>query len=361
MRNKLLILLVVLAMLGTVNMAQAQTSWACPEGFEGQTLRVFNWGQYVAETTIADFEELCGVTVEYFEFGSNDQLLTVMQAGTAEYDVVVPTADLIPLLTEQELIQPLDHSRIPNIENIGPIIDALQLDPGHQYSAAYQWGTIGFAYDATVIDTPITSWDEFFAYPGRVSWFDDSRLMLKVALQKLGYSFSSIDEGEIQEAADYLLTVPESDIFAISPTPADLLLQGEVDAIVAHSRSVVNILQACECEDFVYAFPSDGFVAYYDAMVIPTNAPNPDLAHAFIDYILDPQVNADLSNALGSGAPNEAAQPFINEDIQNNGISYPDQEMVDAFLNNTIMIEQAGQAIDTYVEAWNRVKAELVN
>jgi spermidine/putrescine-binding protein len=177
----------------------------------------------------------------------------------------------------------------------------------------------------------------------------------------LGYEFSSNDPDQINEAADYLLTVPQNEVFAITGSPADLLLQGEVDAIVVHARNLVNILQVCECEDFVYSFPADGFVAYYDAMVIPTSAPNPDLAHAFIDYILDPNVNADLSNALGSGAPNEAAQPFINEDILSNGISYPNQEMVDSFLNDTLMIEETGQGIDIYVEAWNRVKAGLVN
>ena len=354
MRNKLdilVVLIVLVAMLGTFNLAGAQTSWACPEGFEGQTLRVFNWGNYVADTTIPDFEELCGVTVEYFEYGSNDQALSVLQAGTAEYDIVVPTADLVPLLIENELIQALDHSRIPNIENIGPIIDSLSLDDGHQYSAAYQWGTVGIGYDTTVVDTPITSWDEFLAYDGRVAWLDDSRLMLKIALQKLGYEFSSNDPAQIDEAAEYLLNTPQSDIFAISGSPADLLLQGEVDAIVVHARNLVNIMQSCECEDFAYAFPSDGFVAYYDAMVIPATAPNPELAHAFIDYILDANVNADLSNAIGSGAPNEAAQEFIDEDILNNGISYPDMEMVNAFLTDTIMIDKTRQGIEIYVKA----------
>ena len=357
-----LVLLVIVLMLSgvTVLSVSAQTGWVCPEGFEGQTLRVFNWANYVAENTISGFEEACGVTVEYFEYGTNDELLTILQVGTANYDVVVPTVDLVPSLADQNLIQPLDHSRIPNIGNIGPIINDLPIDEGHQFSIPYQWNTIGIAYDQIVVETPITSWEDFFAYDGRVAWMDDSRLLLSVALYELGYPFSSTDPTQIEEAAQYLLEVPNSDVFTITGTAqADLMFQGEVDAVVALSRSIVPIIEECACEDFVYVFPEDIFIASYDALAIPANAENPELAHAFLDYVLDPQVSADISSALGSSTPVRSARPLVDESVLNNGISYPADEVVLQFLNEVLVLEDVGQAVSIYVEQWNQVKAEL--
>src|SRR5690606_11627017 len=108
------------------------------------------------------------------------------------------------------------------------------------------------------------------------AWLDDSHLFLKIALIKLGYAYTSLEESEIHEAADYLLTVPQNDVFAITDAEqANLLARGEVDAIIVHSRSAARIIRECECEDFVYVLPSDGFIPYSDSLAIPANAPNP--------------------------------------------------------------------------------------
>jgi spermidine/putrescine transport system substrate-binding protein len=362
MRTKMVVLLILVVMLASsFSSASAQTSWACPEGFEGQTLKLFGFPNYVAETTIPDFEEACGVTVEYSVFGTNDQMRTIMEVGDAKYDLVLASSTEFNGLAEQGLIQALDPAKIPNLATIELFIDNSPVDQGFAYSAPYQWGTIGIMYDSTVVETPITSWAEFFAYDGRVTWIDDSRLFLKLALQELGLPFSSIDEAEIQAAADYLLEVPQNEVFAITDsTQVELLLNGEVDAIVVTSRGAVRVMQDCECEDFVYVLPSDGVIPYSDSLSIPTNAENPDLAHAFIDYILDPQVNADISSALGSASPLKGSQELVDEAILNNGVSYMlSADMVAAFINNTLIVDQVGQGTEVYVEAWNRVKSEL--
>ena len=363
MRTKYFVLMILVAVVvaaGGFSGAAAETTWVCPEGFEGQTLKVFSWSQFVAETTIPDFEQACGVTVEYSVFGTNDQLRTIMELGDTPYDIIVASSVELPLMIEQGLIQPLDHANIPNLENIELFLETMPVDSDYQYSAPYQWGTIGIAYDSTVVDTPITTWDEFFAYEGRVAWIDDSRLFLKLALRKLGLPFSSVDEAEIQAAADYLLEVPRNEVFAITDSiQTELLLNGEVDAIVVISRQAVRIMQDCACDDFVYVLPSDGFIPYSDSMAIPANAENPALAHAYIDYILDPQVNADLSSALGSASPLRASWELVDEDIMNNGISYMSAEMVQAFINDTLIVDQIGQGTPLYVDAWTRVKSEL--
>ena len=288
-------------------------------------------------------------------------MLTTLRAQTASFDLVIAPGDVVQSLIDEELIQQLDASRIPNQANItvGPQVISVPLD----YLVPYQWGTIGIAYDTTIVSEPITSWDGFLAYEGRVAWVDDGRLMLSIALSKLGYPLASIDEAQLQEAADYLLTVPNNDVFAVSANnQTNLLLQGEVDAIVDRSRNVLRLIQDCECEDFAYSLPEDGFLAYYDAMVVPANAQNATLAHAFMDYILVPQVNANLSNALGSATPVIEAYALVDEAILNNGVSYVTAEFLQAYLSGeAVVVEQYGQRLDLYLDEWTRVKGELVN
>lgn len=361
MRTKLALLIILMFVVGTsFRVAAAETTWECPEGFEGQTLKLFSFSDYVADTTIPDFEAACGVTVEYSVISTNDQLRTVLELGDAQYDLVIGSTNGYPALIEAGLLQSLDHTQIPNLEGLQLFLQASPIDADYAYSIPYQWGTVGLMYDSTIVETPISSWDEFFAYDGRVAWIDDSGLFLKLALRKLGLPFNSSDQTEIEAAADYLLDVPNNEVFAITDSmQTELLLNGEVDAIVVTSRGAVRVMQDCECEDYVYALPSDGFIPYVDSMAIPANATNPALAHAYIDYILDPQVNADLSSALGSASPLQASWALVDPAIMENGISYLTPEEVQRFIAENIVADQVGQGIEFYVEAWTRVKSEL--
>jgi spermidine/putrescine transport system substrate-binding protein len=231
------------------------------------------------------------------------------------------------------------------------------------YLMPYQFGTIGIAYDVNAVSQPMATWEDFFAYEGRVAWQDDASVMLGIALTQLGLVRLADDPAQYQQAADFLLTVPQNDVFAIAAsTQSDLLLQGEVDAIIDRSRNVVRMIQDCECEDFAYVLPSDGFMGDFDAMVIPANAQNPALAHAFIDYILLPQTNADLSSALGSATPIMEARGLVDEAILNNDVSYPSIESIrDILMGEGVMIENFGQEVQAPLNEWNRVKAELVS
>lgn len=361
MRTKLLVFMMIMMCISVnFHRADAQTAWVCPEGFEGHTLKIYSWPAYVAETTISNFEEACGVTIEFSAYSSIDQLRIVLELQDTPYDVAIGSVTEIASLAEQGLIQPLDHAQIPQLDTMTLIVQSMPGDPFFIYGAPYQWGTIGILYDSSVLETPMTSWDEFFAYEGRVAWVDDSQMFLRIALTKLGFPFSSADEAEIQAAADYLLEVPQNDVFAITDMlQSDLLLNGEVDAIVTTNVAALSVMNECECDDYVYVLPSEGLLTYGDAMMIPANAENPALAHAFIDYILDPQVNADLSSAVGSASPILASLPLVDEAVLNNGISYIPAEDVQAFINNLLVIEDVGQGLEFYVEAWTRIKSEL--
>jgi spermidine/putrescine transport system substrate-binding protein len=364
--RKLVLALSLLALLvGAVNLTalpavQAQdmpeSEWVCPEGFEGQTLRVFNWTTYVAEDTIPNFEEACGVTVEYFEYGSNEEMLNVIRANSAQYDIVVPSGNTAAIMIEEGLAQELDKSLIPNIENMIPGLMGQSFDPDNAYSIPYQWGTIGIGYDATIVEEPITSWADFFAYEGRVAWLDDPRALLGVALKLLGYDPNSTDEAEIMEAAQFMLDSSQGEVFEISPDSGqDLLVRGEVDAVIEYSGDIKQIIAECECDDFVYVLPEEGPNIWTDNMMIPTNSPNPALAHAFIDYILDPVVGAELSAYTSYATPNAASLELLPEDQRNNPSIYPSDEV----LATGFVALFVGDAEVFYSQAWNMVNAEL--
>ena len=363
MRKFLSVVLVTLILVGATSLGaiSAETDWQCPAGFEGQTLRVFSWAGNLAETTVPDFEAACGVTVEYIEYASTDAMLSILQTETASYDVVIGAGGVSIALHNQGLVQDFDYSLLPNFENIN--FDGITevANVPLEYQMAFQGSTIGIAYDVNVVDDPITSWEAFLAYDGRVAWVDDARYMLGIAGLILQNPIATLDEAHVQAAAEYLLD-SQNDVFAIAAnTQSDLLLQGEVDAIIDSSRNIVNLIRDCECEDFAFAIAEDGFMVDYDALFIPSNAENPTLAHAFIDYILEPQVSADISSAAGTASPILEARPLVDEDVLNNGITYIAPETLIAYINNVVVMENLGAAFPLYIATWNDVKAVLTS
>ena len=360
--NKLLtVLLVVVVMLtGISGLTFAQEDmegWTCPEGFEGQTLRVFNWATYVAEDTVPNFEDACGVTVEYTEFGSNEEAVNVIRSEASQFDIVVPSGGTIAEMIRDELLLPLDHDLIPNMANILPDFLDPPYDPGNAYSIPYQWGTIGIGYDATIVEEPMESWADFFGYGGRVAWLDDQDAMLGIALLVLGYDPNTLNQDEVNEAAQWLLENNQADVYQIAPdTGQDLLVQGEVDAVVEYSGDIFQLIDECECDDYVYVIPSEGSNVWTDNMAIPFNAPNPDLAHAFIDYILDAQVGADLSNYTAYGSPNAASIPLLDEELASDPGIYPSEETL---ASSFIAVDKGEEAAQYYSEAWNLINSEI--
>jgi spermidine/putrescine transport system substrate-binding protein len=333
-----------------------ETAWVCPEGYRGQTLRIFNWSTYVAPNTIPDFEQACGVTVEYFEFASSEEALNVIRSGSAAYDIVVPAANTAAIMIRDGLAQPLNKDLIPNLDNLSETFRNQPFDVGNEYSVAYQWGTIGIGYDRELTGQDLTSWADFFAYEGTVAWLDDPRAILGIALLLQGLDPNSTDPDEIAGAARYLLETNRSDIFQIAPDMGqDLLARGDVDAVIEYNGDIFQLITECGCDNIVYVIPEEGTAYWSDNIIIPTNAPNPNLANIFIDYILDPQVGADLSNFIQYATPNAASLELLDEALRTNPGIYPSEET----LAKSFEAIEIGEAERLYSEAWNRLNAEL--
>src|SRR5690606_29235963 len=320
----LLLTVAVAALIGT---ASAQSSWTCPEGFAGQTLSVYNWSTYIAEDTIANFEELCGVRVIYDTYATDDDMLVRLRQGNPGFDVVVPSALVAALMMAEGLVEELDHPMIPHLATVDPTFLDLPFDPGNRYTVPYQWGTTGIGYNAERVGE-VTSWQEFFTHDGPVAWLADTTQMIGVALLLTGHDPNSSDPAAIEEAKRFLIEHGRNVVYIAGDDGQEMLLRGEVDMVVEYSGDIFQIMDECECDTFGYVIPEEGANFWVDNLAIPRGAPNKALAHAFIDYVLDPHVGADISNYAAYGTPNRVAleMGLIDEELASDPGIYPTEE-----------------------------------
>lgn len=328
--------------------------WVCPEGYEGQTLSIYNWSTYIAEDTIPNFEEACGVTINYDIYDSDETMITRIRQGNPGYDLVVPSGDTIATMIREELLVPLDKDLIPNLENLDPAFANPPYDPENAFSVPYQWGTVGIGYNTEVFPDGVTSWEQLYAHDGPVAWLDDRRATFGVALIALGYDPNTENLDEIAEARDYLIE-RGGNVVAVAADDGQVLLErGDVDMTVEYSGDIFALMEECECDTYAYVIPEESANVWTDNMAIPVDSPNPELAMVFIDYILHPQVGADLSNFTAYGSPNLAAieMGLIDEDFLSDPAIYPDRDG-DATL---FQIEEPSAEVEqAYNDAWDEL------
>lgn len=350
---------VILILTGLASASAQETSWTCPAGFAGQQLNVYNWSTYVAENTVSDFEALCDVKIIYDTYPTDDDMLARLRQGNPGYDIVVPTGVTMYLLVAEGLLEQLDHAQIQNITNLDPAFLDLGFDPGNQYSLPYQWGTVGIGYDTTRVNGEINSWHDLFAHQGPVSWLEDYRAMLGVALLLLDLDPNTSDPAEVRAARDFLVEHGGNVVYIAADDGQELLARGEVDMTIEYSGDIFQIMEDCDCDTYAYVIPEEGSEFWVDVLAIPVGARNPELAHVFIDYLLDPVVGADISNYTAFGTPNRAAieQKLIDAELLEDTAIYPtDETFAKLFMS---VEEEALEQI--YNDAWDELKIFLGN
>ncbi|MDX1991375.1 MAG: spermidine/putrescine ABC transporter substrate-binding protein [bacterium] len=360
-RITMLVFTVLFAIIGLSSSIVAQDEeiepWVCPEGFEGQSLSVYNWSTYIGENTISDFEELCGVTVTYDVYDSNESLVARLRQGNPGFDVAVPNDYVIPVMVRENLIQPIDVAQIPNFANVAEEFRGLAFDPENEYTVPYLWGTTGVAYNTEYVGEAITSWEQVFNYDGPVAWVDDARVMLGIALLMLGYDMSTTDPDQIEEAKNYLIENGDN-VFAFAQDDGEVLLEtGEVDIAIEYGGDIFQLITNCECETYAYVIPDEGSIGDIANLVLLTDAPNPELAVVFMDYILHPQVGADITNYTFYPSPNGVAleRGLIEEELLTNPAITPDEEA----RQRLTYFNDVGESEELYINAWEEVKIAL--
>jgi len=351
--------LLMIAMLGIMPaIAQEETevapiteiTWTCPEGFEGQSLVLYNWLYFISDTVIAEFESRCGVTVRLETYGSNEELIGSMRNGNPGYDIAVPADYGIAVMAREGLIEKIDLSRIPNYANIDDLYKGLSFDPNQEYSVPYLWGTFGALYNTDVYGEEITTWEQIWNFSGRVGWTDDQRSILGVVLRELGYNPNSTDENELYEALDLLLGYGSTgNLVHISDDPSPLFVRGDLDMVLTYSGDAFQRIIECECDNFKYVIPTEGSVLDVEAMVLLKDAPNPELAYLFMDFIHDPMVAALNTNETAYGSVNRVAieAGLIDPEISATIIPIPE------ILEQMWVIEDIADAEFIYADVWD--------
>ena len=306
-------------------------------------VNVYNWSDYLGPTVLDDFTRETGIRVRYDTFDSNDTLETKLLAGKSGYDVVVPTAYFLERQIKAGVFQKLDKSKLPNIVNAWPGIAAhlAAYDPGNQYAVNYMWGTVGIGYNVMKARerrgaAAIDSWDAVFT-PGELARFrdcgvhmlDSSDDILPAALHYLGRNPNSTNPGDLEKAAELVAKVRPSVRKFHSSEYLNALATGEICFVVGWSGDIKQAQKRAEEAkngiQITYAIPTEGTQMFFDNLAIPKDAPDPVEGHAFIDYLMRPQVAAANTNFLSYANGNLASQALVDPAILNDRTIYPDE------------------------------------
>lgn len=283
--------------------------------FEGQTLHIYNWGEYTGENIIGDFEEATGATVVMENFDSNEQMYIKVANGES-YDLLVPSDYMIQRLIQEGYLQKLDKSKLDCFDKLSGDVLGLPYDPDNDYSVPYFWGTVGIVYDKTKVDIEDLKREGYNIfldekYKGDVYLYDSERDSFMMALKALGYSMNTENEAELQEAYDWLVQCVETmDTEIVTDEIIDNMAQGRKALGLIYSGDATYVM--AENEDMGYYMPETGTNLWSDAMVIPKNAKNPDLAHAFINFASDYDGAYDNSSYVGYTSANQEVMEVLS-------------------------------------------------
>ena len=345
---------------GTVGarLSQQHKSAAAVEKYGSNVLKLYLPGEYLGENVISDFEKQYGVRVIVENFDSNEMMYTKLMAGD-RYDVIIPSDYMIERLMNEDFLQPLDKSMIPNMENMSDAVLGMSYDPDNTYSIPYFWGSVGLVYNHENVDPAVIEsegWEVLrnTDYAGHIYIYDSERDSFMMAFKALGYSMNTEDPNEINDAYEWLLQMNN----AMSPVYVtdeviDGMMNGYKDIAVVYSGDAAVVLD--ENEDMSFYMPSQGTNIWCDAMVIPANAENPKLAHEFINYMLTYEAAFDNTETVGYTSPNAEVfeEMTTSEDLYAENAAYLPRsgyEKDEMFHDNQVLMRELSKL-------WIKVKA----
>jgi putrescine transport system substrate-binding protein len=337
-----------------------------------KTVNVYNWSDYIAEDTNANFEKATGVTVTYDVFDSNEVLEAKLLAGSSGYDVVVPTLNFLGRQIQAGVFLPLDKAKIPNIANLDPEMmkQIEKQDPGNRYAVPYMWGTTGIGYNVDKVkaafgSTDITkTWDLIFKPENLaklkdcgVTFLDTPSEIVPIALNYLGEDPNSTDPKVIDKAAALLKTIRPYVGQFHSSSYIDALANGDTCLVVGWSGDVIQARdRATEAENGVniaYSIPKEGAPLWFDMLAIPKDARNVDNAYAYINYLLDPQVMANNSDFISYPNAIPKAKELMDKDITGDPTIYPPPDVAAKLFTFAIIPPEVDKQ---YTRLWTDLK-----
>jgi putrescine transport system substrate-binding protein len=362
-------LAIALTRLSIAPLSLAALTIAAPVVAQDQVVNVYNWSDYIAEDTVANFQEETGITVNYSTYSSNEELEARLFTGSSGFDIVVPSGSFLERQIAAELLQPIDKSLLSNYGNLSEVdlANAAAHDPDNTYAIPYMSFTVGIGYNVAAVeerlgaDQPIDTWDVLFdpeiaaqlADCG-IAILDSPSEVVGTALNYLGLDPNTTAQEDLDQAEALLLGTRPHVRYFDSARYIDDLASGEICVALGYSGDVfIAADSAAEGIEVNYVIPREGALTAYDLLAIPADAPNVANAHAFIDYIMRPEVTAAISNYVFYASANEAATEFVDAEVRDNPGIYPPAEVAEAGFS----LKAREASFDRLLtRAWTRIK-----
>ncbi len=304
-------------------------------------LHLYNWNNYISEDTVQRFEKFCQCKLVQDYYGDNEEMLAKLAAGATGYDLLVPTQNAVDSLIKQSALKPLDKSLLPNLKNIKPEYLNRDFDPGNKFSVPYAYSTTVIGYNEQKMQElglPTDTWAVIFEpkyltkVKGRVTVLDSQRELLAAAMRYLGYSINDTDEEQWKQARDLIIRAKPYWAAFNAQSYIKELTVGNIWLAHGYSNDFFQAAQDAQKAGRKFTInwriPKEGAVIGMDNMVIHESGPRPDLAHEFINFMLEGENSAELTNLIGAGNPNATALPYIKPEIAQNPAIFPDEQTI---------------------------------
>lgn len=336
------------------------------QGSGSSELYVYNWGEYIDESVIEEFEEETGITVVYDLFETNEEMYPIIEAGAVSYDVVCPSDYMIQKMRKNNLLAEINFDNVPNISQIDPAYMEMSkaFDPENKYSVPYCWGTVGILYNTKRLEElgvePPSKWADLWdeRLSGEILMQDSVRDAFMVALKKDGFSMNSTRVEELQQAKQALVEQkPLVQAYVIDQV-RDKMIGGEAAVGVIYSGEMLYIQEEAANLglDYTleYVLPEEGTNLWLDSWVIPANAKNKENAEKWIDFLCRPEIAKKNFEYITYPTPNKGTFDLLDEELQNNKTVFPDTDT----LVNCEVFEYMGDETDAiYNDLWKEVKS----
>lgn len=343
---------------------------ASPSGSTGSEdpdeLYVYNWGEYIDESVIDQFEEETGIKVTYDLFETNEEMYPIIEAGAINYDVVCPSDYMIQKMLDNNMLAEINFDHVPNVKEIDPAYMEMSkaFDPENKYSVPYCWGTVGIIYNTKRLEElgvePPTAWADLWdeKLSGEILMQDSVRDAFMVALKKNGHSMNTEDAAELEQAKQDLITQkPLVQAYVIDQV-RDKMIGGEAAVGVIYSGELLYIQDEVENlgldYSLDYVIPEEGTNLWLDNWVIPANAKNKENAEKWIDFLCRPEIAKANFEYITYATPNKGAFDLLDEETKNNKSVFPEISS----LKNCEVFNYLGEEVDTvYNDLWKEVKS----
>ncbi|MCL2866396.1 MAG: spermidine/putrescine ABC transporter substrate-binding protein [Clostridia bacterium] len=322
---------------------------------EEKALNIYTWEEYIDDDTIRQFSDETGIKVNYAPMGSNDEMVAILQQnGGSEYDIIIASDYVLNTLRKEGLLKKLNKEALPNYVNLNPDYLSKFYDPDNEYVIPYMAGTPLIVYDPDRVSIEITGYGDLWdpSLKDAIVMIDDARVIIGITLKTLGYSFNVTDPDILNQAKEKLFSLYQNIHAFDYDTPYNVLLSGGASVAFMFTPQVKDALDGNP--NLVVVYPVEGMGYGIDNLVIPVNAPHPNNAEIFLNFLMDPQVAAQCALAQNYMNPNKAAEAFLPEEFLTSPVLYIAPEI----LGDPEFIEDVGEMEGAFQEIWTEFKMQ---